>query len=75
MSGKGHFINMMGRVPMFDAQCDFAAIAFEVGDDPDGLLLQFAEDLRRSGHRVVGATSKGCATQTWTRSCCRGLRS
>ena len=40
---------------MFDAQCDFAAIAFEVGDDPDGLLLQFAEDLRRSGHRVVGA--------------------
>ena len=40
---------------MFDAQCDFAAIAFEVGDDPDRLLLQFAEDLRRSGHRVVGA--------------------
>ena len=55
MIGKGYFINMMGRVPMFDAQCDFAAIAFEVGDDPDGLLLQFAEDLRRSGHRVVGA--------------------
>ena len=55
MSGKGHFINMMGRVPMFDAQCDFAAIAFEVGDDADRLLLQFAEDLRRSGHRVVGA--------------------
>jgi hypothetical protein len=40
---------------MFDAECDFAAIAFEVGDDPDGLLLQFAEDLRCSGHRVVGA--------------------
>ena len=40
---------------MFGAQCDFAAIAFEVGDDADRLLLQFAEDLRRSGHRVVGA--------------------
>jgi nucleoside-triphosphatase THEP1 len=39
---------------MFDAQCDFAAIAYEAGDDPDGLLLRFAEDLRRSGHRVVG---------------------
>jgi hypothetical protein len=39
---------------MFDAQCDFAAIAYEIDDDPDGLLLQFAGDLSRSGHRVVG---------------------
>jgi nucleoside-triphosphatase THEP1 len=39
---------------MFDAQCDFAAIAYEMDDDPDGLLLRFAEDLRQSGHRVVG---------------------
>ena len=68
MIGKGHVINMMGRVPMFDAQCDFAAIAFEVGDDADRLLLQFAEGR-------CSITSKGCATQTWTRSCCRGLRS
>jgi nucleoside-triphosphatase THEP1 len=40
---------------MFDAQCDFAAIAYGVDDSPDRLLRDFAEDLRRSGHRVVGA--------------------
>jgi len=39
---------------MFDAECDFAAIAYGMGDDPDGLLLRFAEDLRGSGHRVAG---------------------
>ena len=44
---------------MFDAQCDFAAIAYGVAHDPDRLLLDFAEDLRRSGHRVVGAIQHG----------------
>jgi nucleoside-triphosphatase THEP1 len=44
---------------MFDAQCDFAAIAYAADDDPDGLLLAFAEALRRSGYRVVGAIQHG----------------
>ena len=59
---------------MFDAQCDFAAIAFEVGDDPDGLLLQFAEPAIEWWGRC-SITSMGCATRTWTLSCCRGTRS
>jgi hypothetical protein len=40
---------------MFDAQCDFAAIAYGADDEPDRLLRDFAEHLRRSGYRVVGA--------------------
>ena len=39
---------------MFDAQCDFAAVVYGVNDDPDRLLLGFAEDLRRSGVRTAG---------------------
>jgi len=44
---------------MFDAQCDFAAIAYEADDDPDRLLSDFAEELRRSGYRVAGAIQHG----------------
>jgi hypothetical protein len=39
---------------MFDAQCDFAAVVYGVRDNPDRLLLDFAEDLRRSGVRTAG---------------------
>jgi nucleoside-triphosphatase THEP1 len=44
---------------MFDAQCDFAAVAYGLHDDPDRLLLQFANDLRRSGCRVAGFVQRG----------------
>jgi predicted CoA-binding protein len=40
---------------MFDAQCDFAAIVYGANDEPDRLLHDFAEYLRRSGYRVVEA--------------------
>jgi hypothetical protein len=39
---------------MFDAQCDFAALVYGVKDNPDRLLLDFTEDLRRSGVRTAG---------------------
>ena len=39
---------------MFDAQCDFAAVAYGIDDDPDRLLLGFAADLRRAGLRPAG---------------------
>src|SRR5262249_39529983 len=39
---------------MFDAQCDFAAVVVGLGDNPDRLLLDFTEDLRRSGVRTAG---------------------
>jgi hypothetical protein len=46
--------NATARRMMFDAQCDFAAVAYGIDDDPDRLLLDFAEDLRGSGRRVAG---------------------
>jgi hypothetical protein len=46
---------------MFDAQCDFAAVAYGIDDDPDRLLLDFAEDLRGSGRRVAGIIQLGRA--------------
>jgi hypothetical protein len=39
---------------MFDAQCDFAAVVYGVNDNPDRLLLDFAEYLRRSRVRTAG---------------------
>jgi nucleoside-triphosphatase THEP1 len=39
---------------MFDAQCDFAAVVYGVKDNPDRLLLEFTEDLHRSGVRTAG---------------------
>jgi hypothetical protein len=39
---------------MFDAQCDFAAVVYGAKDNPDRLLLDFTEDLRRSGVRTAG---------------------
>ncbi|CCE02378.1 DUF2478 domain-containing protein [Bradyrhizobium sp. STM 3809] len=39
---------------MFDAECDLAALVYDQGDDPDGLLRDFAGRLRAHGVRVVG---------------------
>jgi len=39
---------------MFDAQCDFAAVVYGLRGNPDRLLLDFTEDLRRSGVRTAG---------------------
>ncbi len=46
---------------MYDAECDVGALAFSAGDDPDGLLLDFAQALCRSGFRPVGLVQKGRA--------------
>jgi hypothetical protein len=43
----------------FDAQCDVAAVVYEAGDDPDGLLIDFADHLRRGGLRPVGVVQAG----------------
>jgi len=43
----------------FDAQCDVASIVYGVGDDPDRLLIEFANDLARSGFRPVGVAQRG----------------
>jgi hypothetical protein len=43
----------------FDAQCDLAAIVYGGDDDPDRLLMAFAEDLRRAGHRPIGTIQVG----------------
>jgi nucleoside-triphosphatase THEP1 len=48
---------------MFDAQCDFAAVVYGAGDDPDRLLLNFSEHLHRSGRRVAGIVQLGRAGQ------------
>ena len=47
---------------MFDAQCDFAAVVYGLRDNPDRLLLDFTEDLRRSGVRTAGLVQLG----NWT---------
>jgi hypothetical protein len=39
---------------MLDAQCDFAAVVYGVKDNPDRLLVDFTEDLRRLGVRTAG---------------------
>jgi Protein of unknown function (DUF2478) len=38
----------------FDAQCDVAAVVYGSNDDPDRLLIDFADALRRSGQRPIG---------------------
>jgi nucleoside-triphosphatase THEP1 len=44
---------------MFDSQAEIAALVYGPNDDPDGLLREFADDLRRSGCRVVGLVQGG----------------
>jgi len=39
---------------MFDSQADIAAVVYGPGEDPDRLLCAFADDLPRSGYRIVG---------------------
>jgi len=47
----------------FDAQCDVAAVVYGAVDDPDRLLIDFADDLRRSGLRPVGVIQSGRSCQ------------
>jgi hypothetical protein len=53
--------NAPARSRMFDAQCDFAAVVYGAGDEPDRLLLDFSERLCRSGLRVAGIVQLGRA--------------
>jgi hypothetical protein len=49
----------------FDAQCDLAAVVYGPDDDPDGLFIDFAGDLSRSGLRPAGLIQVGrtCRSQ------------
>jgi hypothetical protein len=51
------------RLVRFDAQCDVAAVVYGADDDPDGVLIDFAGDLRRSGLRAVGVVQAGRSCQ------------
>jgi hypothetical protein len=44
---------------MFDSQCDLAALVYEKDQDPDGVLREFAVDLKASGYRAVGLVQLG----------------
>jgi hypothetical protein len=48
----------------FDAQCDLAAVVYGADDDPDRLFIDFADDLSRSGRRVVGVVQVGRSCQS-----------
>ena len=47
----------------FDAQCDVATVVYGADDDPDRLLMCFADDLRRVGGRPVGVVQAGRSCQ------------
>src|SRR5262249_15039158 len=47
----------------FDAQCDVAAIVYGADDDPDRLLISFADDLHRAGGRPIGVVQAGRSCQ------------
>ena len=51
--------NIGGRSVRFDAQCDVAAVVYGPNDGPDRLLIEFADDLFRSGFRPVGVVQSG----------------
>jgi len=44
---------------MFDSQCDLAALVYEPGQDPDGILREFAADLNARNYRAVGLVQLG----------------
>ncbi len=44
---------------MFDAQCDVAALVYEVQQQPDSVLLDFAAMLKAAGMRAVGLVQSG----------------
>ena len=47
---------------MFHAQCDLAALVYGADQDPDALLRDFANEVKRQGFRVVGLVQAGqCA--------------
>ena len=48
----------------FDAQCDLAAVVYGADDDPDRLIIDFADDLGRSGRRVAGVVQVGRSCQS-----------
>ncbi len=60
------YIERWGQRVRFDAQCDLAAVVYGSDDDPDGLLMDFADDLRNAGLRAVGVIQRGrsCRSQT-----------
>ena len=61
---REHLIRFLGtgRPPMFDAQCDIAAVVYGESDDPDALLRDFAADLNARGQRAIGIVQAGqCA--------------
>ncbi|ABE38198.1 hypothetical protein RPD_0960 [Rhodopseudomonas palustris BisB5] len=43
----------------FDSQCEVAALVYDRGDDPDGVLQAFAADLNARGYRSVGLVQFG----------------
>jgi nucleoside-triphosphatase THEP1 len=47
---------------MFHAQCDLAALVYGADQDPDAILRDFADEMKRQGFRVVGLVQAGqCA--------------
>src|ERR1700730_18051256 len=52
-------VPMRGASAMFDSQCDLAAMVYGSADDPDRLLREFADDLRRTGYRPAGLIQHG----------------
>jgi hypothetical protein len=43
----------------FDVECDVGAVVYGSDDDPDRRLIDFVDDLRRSGLRPVGVVQLG----------------
>ena len=47
---------------MFHAQCDLAALVYGADQDPDAVLRDFADEVKRQGFRAVGLVQTGeCA--------------
>jgi hypothetical protein len=47
---------------MFHAQCDLAALVYGADQDPDAVLRDFADEVKRQGFRAVGLVQAGqCA--------------
>jgi hypothetical protein len=47
---------------MFHAQCDLAALVYGADQDPDGVLRDFADEVKKQGFRAVGLVQAGqCA--------------
>lgn len=44
---------------MLEAHCDLAALVYSEADDPDRVLLNFCNDLKRDGYKPVGLVQHG----------------